>query len=57
MSQQAPVCAEGLWTGAVAAVGPAAVCWAGNNECIMWNGFLPHCEPVEQSSHKQGFVL
>ena len=48
LSQQAPVCAEGLWTGALAAVGPAAACWAGNNECIMWNGFLPHCEPVEQ---------
>lgn len=37
-------------------VGPG-VCWAENNECIMWNGFLPQPGPGKQWSQKQGFVL
>lgn len=38
---------SGHCTVAMAAVGPGA-CLAENNECIMWNGFLPQCEPGEQ---------
>lgn len=37
----------GHCTVAMAAVRPGA-CLAENNECIMWNGFLPHCKPGEQ---------
>lgn len=38
---------ESLCTVAGAAAGSGA-CLAENNECIMWNGFLPHCERGEQ---------
>lgn len=37
--------------------GPWCVCLAENNECIMWNGFLPQRGPGKQWSHKRGFVL
>lgn len=34
-----------------------AACLAENNECIMWNGFLPHWESrAERNSHKRRFV-
>ncbi len=46
-SRLSVVFGEGHCTVAVAAAGPGA-CLAENNECIMWNGFLPHCEPGEQ---------